>query len=246
MHENHDHHYGKESSFRIFNRIHKRYDFLNHLFSFGRDKSWRKKLCFQLTDKKNQHVLDLATGTGDVALSLLKTNPHISHVYGCDLASNMIETGRLKAIKFNIRQRIAFFLGDASNIPSADNRFHAVTMAFGIRNTPDPSLVLREIRRVLKNEGRALILEFSIPSNKLLRAFHLFYLRTVIPPIGAWISGDSQAYRYLGQTIEAFPYGEDFCQLMRTAGFSKVTGMPLTFGAVTLYRGEKPGTGDNR
>lgn len=229
----------KEESFRIFDRIHKRYDFLNRLFSLGQDIFWRRKLSRRLPGADGQKLLDLATGTGDVAFSILKHSRRVAHAYGCDMAANMLTLARFKADKKQLVSRIAFLQADAGNIPFGPDVFDAATMAFGIRNVPDPLHVLTEIARVLKKGGRALILEFSLPRNRVIRKLHLVYLRTVIPRVGAWISGDKHAYRYLNTTIESFPYGDAFCRLMKDAGFREVAHRPLTFGVATIYQGEK-------
>jgi demethylmenaquinone methyltransferase / 2-methoxy-6-polyprenyl-1,4-benzoquinol methylase len=229
----------KETSSRIFDRIHKRYDLLNRLLSFGRDISWRNKLSRLIDKRDNQLLLDLAAGTGDVAFSFLKHAPQVKHVHGCDMSRNMLETARVKAIKKKMDSRITFIQGDASCIPYKNDTFDVITMAFGIRNVPDPSLVLKEMKRVLKQDGKVLVLEFSLPANPLLKKLHLFYLRNIIPYVGAVISRDKHAYRYLNRTIETFPYGESFCAVMKEAGFPDVRFIPLTFGAATIYRGEK-------
>jgi demethylmenaquinone methyltransferase/2-methoxy-6-polyprenyl-1,4-benzoquinol methylase len=230
---------GKAVSFQLFNRIYKRYDLLNRLFSFGRDISWRNKLAKQVSNRDNLHLLDLATGTGDVALTLLKRKPGIALACGSDMARNMLLHAGNKSSKQKCSHRFSLIQADAASIPFDCDAFHVATMAFGIRNVVDPSKVLNEIRRVLKNEGKTLILEFSLPSNRILRSLHLFYLRRIIPPLGSLISGDKQAYRYLDETIETFPYGRDFCRLMENAGFKNVRFTPLTFGVATLYQGEK-------
>ncbi|MCP5053511.1 MAG: bifunctional demethylmenaquinone methyltransferase/2-methoxy-6-polyprenyl-1,4-benzoquinol methylase UbiE [bacterium] len=227
----------KAESFKIFDRIHKRYDLLNRIFSFGQDILWRNKLTRSIGKGENQQLLDLATGTGDVALTVLKRRSDVTYACGCDMSGNMLKLGKVKAAKRKMKRRISFLQGDAGNIPFGDHRFNAVTMAFGIRNVVDPSHVLKEIRRVLKENGTALILEFSLPSNKLIRWFHLFYLRRIIPNIGAIVSRDRHAYRYLNQTIETFPYGQSFCRLMEEAGLKQVRFTPLTFGVATIYQG---------
>lgn len=229
----------RETSFRIFDGIHKRYDLLNRLFSFGRDIYWRRRMARTVGHTENQQLLDLATGTGDVAFSLLKHCPQISHAYGCDMARKMMELARQKAQKRKQAKKISFILGDAGNIPFKADSFNVTTIAFGIRNVPDPPRVLEEMKRVLKKGGKALILEFSLPASKIMRKLHLFYLRHIIPGLGAMISRDKDAYRYLNKTIETFPYGESFCKWMRDAGFDAVSFTPLTFGAATLYEGEK-------
>ncbi len=230
----------KADSFRMFDRIYKRYDLLNRIFSMGRDIAWRNKVAKQLAGIPNQYLLDLASGTGDVAFTVLKKRNEVAYAVGCDMSHNMLVRAAQKAAGKKEGNRIVFTQGDAAQIPCAAETFHAATMAFGIRNVTDPLHVLNEIRRVLKPGGTALILEFSLPSNVLVRGFHLFYLRRVIPHVGALVSKDRHAYRYLNQTIETFPYGEDFCRMMRDAQFEEVRFTPLTFGVATLYQGTKP------
>jgi demethylmenaquinone methyltransferase/2-methoxy-6-polyprenyl-1,4-benzoquinol methylase len=229
----------KDKSPGMFDLIHKRYDLLNHLFSFGLDVTWRYRLSRHIEKKDDQQLLDLASGTGDAALSLLKHSPYIKHAVGCDMAGKMLETAQNKAIKKKLAGKISFLQGDAANIPFANNVFDVVTMAFGIRNMVDPAEVLSEILRVLKKGGKTLILEFSLPTNPVLRNLHLFYLRHIIPWVGGAISRDKHAYRYLDRSIETFPYGESFCRIMEGAGFRDVRFNPLTFGVATLYQGEK-------
>jgi demethylmenaquinone methyltransferase/2-methoxy-6-polyprenyl-1,4-benzoquinol methylase len=230
---------GKAVSYRMFDRIHRRYDLLNRLFSFGQDIVWRNKLAKQVSKKENLRMLDLATGTGDVVLALLKRRPGIRQAYGCDMARNMLIRARRKSTAKYLDHRLALCQADAGHIPFHGDVFQVATMAFGIRNVVDPGHVLKEMIRVLEKEGKALILEFSLPVNKIIRSLHLFYLRRIIPPLGALISKDKHAYRYLNETIESFPYGRDFCRLMESAGFRNVRFTPLTFGAATLYQGEK-------
>jgi demethylmenaquinone methyltransferase/2-methoxy-6-polyprenyl-1,4-benzoquinol methylase len=192
-----------------------------------------------IVDGKNQQLLDLATGTGDVVFSLLKHCPQISRAYGSDMARKMLESAHKKARKKKQDKKTSFIISDAGNIPFKNNTFNVATIAFGIRNVSDPPRVLEEMKRVLKEGGKALILEFSLPASKIMRKLHLFYLRHIIPGVGAVISRDKDAYRYLNKTIETFPYGESFCKWMREAGFGDVSFTPLTFGVATLYQGEK-------
>lgn len=229
----------KAQSYRMFDRIYKKYDLLNRLFSFGQDILWRNKLARSISNQSGRRLLDLATGTGDVALTLLKKKPGIRLASGCDMARNMLHRASLKSIKKKLNSRFSLVQADAGKIPFRGDSFHFATIAFGIRNMVDPSAVLKEMLRVLKDQGSALILEFSLPSNKIIRSLHLFYLRKIIPPLGSLISKDKFAYRYLNETIETFPYGREFCRLMENAGFKNVRCTPLTFGVATLYQGEK-------
>ena len=229
----------KSQSWQMFNTISSRYDFLNHFLSFGLDRSWRRKVAKSLTSQPHQRVLDLATGTADTLLAFLKYNPHVVSAVGIDLADKMLDIGRGKVRQEKFEDKIILQHGDASQIPFGDQSFHATSIVFGIRNVVDPMIVLKEMYRVLKVGGRALILEFSLPANCFVRAVHLFYLRTVVPFIGWLFSGNYHAYRYLNLTIEEFPYGEKFCALMRQAGFQSIKTHPLFFGAATIYQGDK-------
>ncbi|MCP4217619.1 MAG: bifunctional demethylmenaquinone methyltransferase/2-methoxy-6-polyprenyl-1,4-benzoquinol methylase UbiE [bacterium] len=229
----------KESSYRIFDGIYKRYDLLNHLLSFGLDIVWRRKLAGHLHNKENRLLLDLACGTGDVMFSLLKHHPELTHAVGCDMSFNMLKRAQEKIQKKKHDPVTSLSRGDAAKIPFADNSFDIVTMAFGIRNVPEPPEVLKEIYRVLKPGGKVAVLEFSLPSDKIIKKLHLFYLRQVLPRVGRLISRDTRAYTYLNQTIETFPYGESFCRWMREAGLKNVSCTPFTFGVASCYGGEK-------
>lgn len=221
----------------MFNRIAHRYDLLNHLLSANRDKRWRRKLVDLLPPGENLRVLDLATGTGDQLLSAFECG-RVSEGIGLDPAEKMLEIGREKIARRGLADRLRLETGFAESLPVADKSIDAVTISFGIRNVGDVSTALSEMTRVLRPGGRALMLEFSLPSNAIIRRFYLFYFRHILPRLGGVISGDSSAYRYLNRTVETFPYGEDFLALMRSAGFRHVQKHPLTFGIATIYRGD--------
>jgi demethylmenaquinone methyltransferase/2-methoxy-6-polyprenyl-1,4-benzoquinol methylase len=223
----------------MFDDISPKYDFLNHLLSFGFDIHWRNRLSKYLPEKSGLKVLDLATGTADILLSLFKRNPDVLTGCGIDMAEKMMELGRKKIVAQGLDDKITLKHGDAHQIPYEEESFDTATIAFGIRNMDNPKQVLREMYRVITPGGRGLVLEFSLPHNSLLRAIHIFYLRHFVPLIGAAFSGHYQAYKYLNQTIETFPYGEDFCVLLKKAGFIKVTSHPLLFGVATIYQGDK-------
>ncbi len=230
----------KSASWQMFNRIAKTYDSVNRLLSFGLDVGWRKKVGLLLPQKRQVALLDLATGTADQVLLLCKEHPQqISEAIGMDLSEGMLEKGREKVDQQKLQNIIRLETGDAVNIPSENGRFDAITISFGIRNVPDVPASLREMHRVLRPEGKTLILEFSMPKNPVVRFGHLFYLRYVLPLVGGLISGDYEAYKYLNTSIEAFPYGESFCSLMKEAGFSTVRQHPVTFGIATIYEGIK-------
>ncbi len=224
----------------MFDRIAPVYDILNHLLSFGRDFSWRRRLADAVVKDKKLRVLDLATGTGDVLITLLGRNPNIAEAVGLDISENMLALCRRKIKRRKLASRIKLLRADLTANGLAGQSFEVVTMGFGIRNTPDAFKTLTEIHRLLKHGGTALILEFSMPANRILRSCYLFYLRFFVPLLGRLLSGDNHAYRYLDTSIENFHRPEDFCRLMQKAGFSNINATPLTFGIACLYQGTKP------
>lgn len=230
--------HSKSESYKLFDAIAGRYDVINTILSGGLHHIWRKALRRKLPELQEQRVLDLATGTADVALELVR-DPKVSKVFGIDLSQGMIEAGRKKIQKLHLGQRIQLDVGDGQALTFTDNQFHAATVSFGIRNMPDVPACLREMHRVLKPGGRCLILEFALPKSFLMRHLHIFYLRRILPVIGRMLSGHGTAYRYLNQTIEEFPYGPAFEKLMQDAGFQKTGFRALTFGIVNLYWGDK-------
>lgn len=223
----------------MFDRISGRYDLLNRLLSMRRDVVWRKKVAQLLPERENLSVLDLATGTGDLVLSLFENCPRVTYGVGLDMAGKMLEIAQDKVVRKNMSPKIELIRSDATELPVGDNRFSAVTIAFGIRNVTDVNRSLCEMHRILEPNGKALILEFSLPENKLIRSGYLFYFRRILPAIGSIVSGDGYAYRYLNQTVETFPYGQQFCALMENAGFENVKEHCLTLGIATIYEGTK-------
>jgi len=231
----------KSSSWRIFNRISSQYDFLNHVLSFGLDIRWRGRLIGLFPQKTGLNAIDLATGTADVLLSLCRTRgADVKKAYGIDLAQQMLEIGKQKIAKAGLGDKIELQHGDACHIPFGDDRFDAASIAFGIRNVLEPQKPLSEMHRVLKQGGKGLVLEFSMPKNPLIRFFHLFYLRHVVPFLGGILAGDYKAYQYLNQTIENFPYGNEFKTMMAGTGFEDIQSTELLFGTATIYTGLKP------
>lgn len=223
----------------MFDRIAHRYDLLNRLLSFGTDVRWRKRLGQHLPAGDTLNVLDLATGTADVLISLERHCPSVQRGTGVDVSFGMLSHGVPKLRALGLAGRFRLVRGDAMRLPLPTDRYDAATISFGIRNVLDVGAGLREMHRVLRPGGRVLVLEFSLPGNALFRAGYLFYFRHVLPRIGALLSGDGHAYRYLNQTVETFPYGEAFCALLREAGFREVKAFPLTLGIATLYQGDK-------
>ncbi|MBW1742631.1 MAG: bifunctional demethylmenaquinone methyltransferase/2-methoxy-6-polyprenyl-1,4-benzoquinol methylase UbiE [Deltaproteobacteria bacterium] len=224
----------------MFDRISATYDLLNRLLSFGTDILWRKEVARFLPPRKNQRVLDLATGTADQILALFEESDRVESGVGMDLAEKMLEIGRRKIRKRGVSEAITLMVGDATAIPADDCQFDAVTISFGIRNVGDVNKGLREMCRVLKPGGRLLVLEFAMPQNRLLRAGVLIYLRHLLPRLGALVSRDAHAYRYLNETIETFPSGEAFCELLRAAGFTGVVAHSVPLGLPMIYQGERP------
>ena len=222
---------------RMFDRITGRYDRLNRLLSFRRDVAWRRRLARRLPATEGLRVLDVAAGTGDVLLEACRRRPGMALGVGVDLSGNMLAVARGKL--GGVSPRVRLVQGDATCLPARTEGFDAVTIAFGIRNVTDVAGALREMYRVLKPEGRLFVMEFSLPGNVLVRGAFRAYLRHVVPRLGAWAAGDRAAYGYLGETIETFPYGEDFCAMMRNANFKDVRAIPLTLGVATLYEGAR-------
>jgi demethylmenaquinone methyltransferase / 2-methoxy-6-polyprenyl-1,4-benzoquinol methylase len=229
----------KKNSWQIFDRIAKTYDPVNRLLSFGLDKKWRRKVSDLLPSKKGLLLLDLATGTAEQIILLCQINSNISNSVGIDLSQKMLDIGEVKIQNANLSEKIQLKAGDAVSIPSEDSIYDAVTISFGIRNVPDVQEAILEMYRVLNSGGKALVLEFSIPSNPIIRWGHLFYLRNILPLVGGFVSGDYKAYRYLNTSIEAFPYGEEFCQLFKNVGFKTVRAHPVSFGIATIYEAIK-------
>jgi len=229
----------RENVPHMFDRIAKRYDFLNRLLSMRQDVAWRRKLAKMLPAGENLRLIDLATGTGDQIIFLLSRTKQIGQAIGMDLSEGMLEVGREKIAKLGLNDQVELKTGDANIVPADDSSFDVLTMSFGIRNVLDVSQTMRNMHRVLKPGGRALILEFSLPNNGLIRKSYLFYFRHVLPRIGGALSGDHYAYNYLNKTVETFPYGDEFCGLMKDAGFENVKAHPVTFGIATIYQADK-------
>lgn len=230
----------RQNAWKMFDRIASRYDFLNHLLSLGFDIIWRRRVARFLPRVDHLSLLDLACGTGDMLLSLSQS---VDHGVGLDMSSEMLKSAGIKIMKKGRHRRFSLVRADGQSLPFADSSFDVVTIAFGIRNMVDVSDTLKEIHRVLKKKGRALILEFSLPENRFLRRLYLFYFRNILPRIGTTISGDSYAYRYLMETVISFPYGDDFCALMKQAGFENVRANCLTMGIASIYQGDRTAPG---
>jgi demethylmenaquinone methyltransferase/2-methoxy-6-polyprenyl-1,4-benzoquinol methylase len=223
---------------RIFSTITARYDFLNHFLSAGRDVYWRRFLVRRLRFFKTRRLLDLATGTGDVALAAARAHPDI-RVFGLDFAGPMLEAARPKIIQAGLADRIANLQGDALNLPFPADHFDAVTVAFGIRNMPDRTRVLEEVRRVLIPGGGLSILEFTTPQGRLIRKLYFFYLNQVLPRLAKLFTHNPEAYQYLAESILDFPYPDVFLKEIARAGFAEAEKFPLTGGITYLYEGKR-------
>jgi demethylmenaquinone methyltransferase / 2-methoxy-6-polyprenyl-1,4-benzoquinol methylase len=227
----------KEVVRALFNDISPRYDFLNHFLSFGIDRRWRRKFVRVLSQSKPRRILDVATGTGDLAIAMAKLHPET--IIGIDIAGRMLEIGRRKILRKTLDGIISFTEGDAESIPFPDNSFDAVTVAFGVRNYENLEKGLAEMKRILKPGGTMQILEFSRPGSWLLNPLYRFYSRVFIPNAGRIISRNPMAYQYLPDTIAAFPSGKDFIRIMEKIGMEKCSYISNTFGISSIYIGYK-------
>ncbi|MFO0558898.1 MAG: bifunctional demethylmenaquinone methyltransferase/2-methoxy-6-polyprenyl-1,4-benzoquinol methylase UbiE [Polyangiales bacterium] len=218
---------------QMFDRIAQRYDLLNRVISLGIDQRWRRRTVESLQLTAGHRVLDLATGTGDLAIMIAKTHPEVT-VVGSDPSEGMLSVGRDKITASNLTSRVVLEGGDAQALPYKDQSFDAVTMAFGIRNVPDRAKALREIARVVKPGGRIAILELSEPRSGIMGPLARFHVHTVVPTLGALLSG-SKEYRYLQESIAKFPSPEDFASLMRDNDHEMIAVEPMTFQTVCLF-----------
>ncbi len=223
---------------RIFSSITDRYDFLNHLLSAGRDISWRRFMVRRLRFFRTRRLLDLATGTGDVAIEAARIHPRLQ-VYGLDFAVPMLEAARPKIRHRGLSDRVKLLQGDALNLPFPAEHFDAVTVAFGIRNMPDRARVLQEIMRVLVPGGGLSILEFTTPQGKVFRKLYFSYLNRLLPRLAQLFTKNPEAYQYLAESIMRFPYPDDFVREIRQAHFSEGKKFALTGGITYLYEGRK-------
>lgn len=221
----------------MFDSISGRYDFLNHFLSLGIDIAWRKKAIRLLRDIQPKQILDVATGTGDFAIEALALNP--DRVIGVDISEGMLEVGRKKMRERKLEARIELRSGDSEKLPFEDNFFDAVIVAFGVRNFENLELGLGEMLRVLKPGGRVVILEFSKPSKFPMKQLYNVYFTAILPIVGRWISRDSSAYRYLPESVKAFPDGTDFINILSGLGYQHPQCEPLTFGISSLYWASK-------
>src|SRR5664279_2395935 len=223
---------------QMFGTIAPRYDFLNRMLSFGIDRRWRKKAVRLLKYRDVAHILDVATGTGDVALEIARTTPPSVKITGADFCKEMVDLGRIKAAQSPYADRIDFKVAPCEDLPFPNETFDSITIAFGIRNVVDRKLGLAEMWRVLRPGGRMIILEFSTPRSQLFRQLYYFYFRRLLPVVGGLFSRYN-AYKYLPDSVLEFPSQEEFSRMIAEAGFRNIHLHELTFGIATIYVGEK-------
>ena len=222
----------------MFDSIAHKYDFLNRFLSAGIDKGWRKKALRELKDIAPQNILDVATGTADVAIMAEKMY-HPQKITGIDISDGMLEIGRKKIAALQLSSKIELINGDSEKIPFEDNSFEAVTVAFGVRNFSYLTIGLEEILRVLKPGGKLVVLEFSKPQASLIKPFYSLYMEHIAPWVGKTFSKNKAAYQYLNESIKNFPEGEKFTQILKQTGYSNVQRKPLSMGICTIYCGQK-------
>ena len=222
----------KKQVSEMFDNIANSYDFLNHSLSLGMDNVWRKIAIKKLTNNPKT-ILDIATGTGDFAVSAAKYTD--AKITGIDISQGMLNVGMEKIKKKNLNNRISLQLADSESLPFNDNTFDAITAGFGVRNFENLNKGLSEMKRVLNKDGIVVILEPSTPKYFPLKQFYTLYFHHVLPTIGAWISKDKSAYSYLPESVDAFPSGEKFIVELKNVGFRDCKHIPLTFGIVSLY-----------
>jgi|TARA_R110000751_G_scaffold14621_2_gene47129 demethylmenaquinone methyltransferase/2-methoxy-6-polyprenyl-1,4-benzoquinol methylase len=227
----------KEQVTKMFDTISGEYDGLNRVISFGIDIKWRKKVVDIVKATNPDNVLDIATGTGDLAINLAETSA--KKIIGLDISSGMLEVGKLKIKAKKLDQKIDMVIGDSENMPFDDNTFDAITVAFGVRNFETLENGLKDILRVLKPGGIFVILETSVPTKFPFKQGYQFHSKVILPTVGKLFSKDKTAYKYLSESANAFPYGEALNNILRKIGFSNVTDMPQTFGVATIYKAFK-------
>ena len=223
----------------MFDAIAPRYDLLNRVLSLGIDRRWRRKAVAMLEAEQPERILDVATGTADLALEAMRLDP--KKVVGVDISEEMLRRGREKIERLGLSDRIVLQRGDAEKLPFSDNQFHAALVAFGVRNFQNLDKGLAEIRRVLRPGGALVVLEFSKPRAFPIKQAYAFYSRFILPRVGRAVSKNDGAYRYLPDSVAAFPDGEAFLDRMRQAGYHDLSCQALTFGIASVYKGKMPG-----
>lgn len=227
----------KEQVAQMFDTISGNYDGLNRVISFGIDVKWRKKVLKLVADKNPKTILDIATGTGDLAILMAQTSA--AEIIGADISEGMMEVGRKKVDERGLDSKIKLVYGDSENLPFQDDYFDAITVAFGVRNFETLEKGLAEILRVLKPGGIFVILETSVPTKSPYKQGYNIYSKYLLPLIGRLFSKDRSAYAYLSESASVFPHGEELNNILRKIGFIEVKNMPQTFGVATIYSASK-------
>lgn len=228
----------KDQVAEMFDTIAFRYDFLNRFLSLGIDVGWRKNAIRRLQKLQPENILDVATGTSDMALMMYKML-HPAHITGIDISEKMLQIGSEKIAKANLADKIVLQKGDSENLLFEDGSFDAVTVAFGVRNFQNLEKGIAEMRRVLRLGGKLIVLEFSRPKQKALKWAHKLYLKTVLPNAGKAFSGSKEAYQYLNDSALKFPERNDFIKVLNNAGFKNTLYKPQTLGVCCIYEGVK-------
>ena len=227
----------KQQIAKMFDAISNEYDGLNRVISFGIDIKWRNKVVQLVANAKPKNILDIATGTGDLAINLTRTNA--SQIIGLDISEGMLDVGRKKILKKELHQTIDMVVGDSENLPFDDSSFDAITVAFGVRNFENLEVGLAEILRVLKPGGVFVVLETSVPTKFPFKQGYYFHTRVFLPLIGKLFSKDKLAYSYLSESASRFPYGTAFNNILNKTGFTNTKALPQTFGVATIYTATK-------
>ncbi len=221
----------------MFDSIAPKYDFLNRVLSMGIDQGWRKKAINSLKEVNPKQILDVATGTADLAIAALKLNP--DHITGIDISNQMLNVGRDKIKAKNISDKITLTQADSANLPFEDNKFDAITVAFGVRNFEFLQQGINQMYRVTRKGGKLAVLEFSNPKSFPFKQIYNFYFKYILPGWGGLISKSKTAYTYLPESVQHFPEGEQFAAYLKNAGYTQIKIQPLTFGICTLYTAVK-------
>ncbi|CAL2083735.1 bifunctional demethylmenaquinone methyltransferase/2-methoxy-6-polyprenyl-1,4-benzoquinol methylase UbiE [Tenacibaculum sp. 190524A05c] len=227
----------KEQVAHMFDNISKNYDGLNRVISLGIDVSWRKKVVKLVSENNPKQILDIATGTGDLALMMAELNP--DKIVGLDISPGMLEVGKQKINKAKLSDKIEMVVGDSENIPFEDNTFDAITVSFGVRNFENLDKGLQEIHRVLKPGGKFVVLETSNPTKFPFKQGYKLYTNIFLPIVGKLFSKDKVAYSYLSKSANSFPFGEAFNNILTKNGFKNADSLPVTFGVASIYTSTK-------
>ncbi|MDT0691027.1 bifunctional demethylmenaquinone methyltransferase/2-methoxy-6-polyprenyl-1,4-benzoquinol methylase UbiE [Salegentibacter sp. F188] len=222
---------------KMFDKISGNYDGLNRVISLGTDEKWRRKVVALVKSRKPKSILDIATGTGDLAIKMVDSEA--DKIVGLDLSEGMLDVGRKKIRKQNLEGRIEMIQGDSEALPFEDNSFDAITVAFGVRNFENLEKGLREIFRVLRPGGIFVILETSVPTKFPFKQGYTLYSNLVLPLVGKIFSKDQEAYSYLSKSAASFPYGAAFNNILKKTGFTNIEDKPQTFGVATIYVASK-------